>query len=109
MMMSELPTVVRVSSKCGFGKPTVSVHKPKQIDPACLLSDPGRDSSTEDSRNTSHYLVRKDNSEIDDDFLNAKLTTSSIYISSILPKIESLQTIIMNGDEDVLSMKQNWL
>ena len=65
MMMSELPTVVRVSSKCGFGKPTVSVHKPKQIDPACLLSDPGRDSSTEDSRNTSHYLVRKDNSEID--------------------------------------------
>jgi hypothetical protein len=51
----------------------------------------------------------KDTSEIDEDFLNAKLTTSSIYISSILPKIESLQTIIMNGDEDVLSMKQNWL
>ena len=43
------------------------------------------------------------------DFLDAKLITSSIYISSILPKIESLQTIIMNGDEDVLSMKQNWL
>jgi len=51
----------------------------------------------------------KDNSEIDKDFLDAKLITSSIYISSILPKIESLQTIIMNGDEDVLSMKQNWL
>ena len=51
----------------------------------------------------------KENSEIDKDFLDAKLITSSIYISSILPKIESLQTIIMNGDEDVLSMKQNWL
>ena len=51
----------------------------------------------------------KDNNEIDQEFLNAKLTTSSIYISSILPKIESLKTIIINGDEDVLSMKQNWL
>ena len=51
----------------------------------------------------------KDNNEIDEEFLNAKLTTSSIYISSILPKIESLKTIIINGDEDVLSMKQNWL
>ena len=51
----------------------------------------------------------KDNNEIDQEFLNAKLATSSIYISSILPKIESLKTIIINGDEDVLSMKQNWL
>ena len=61
------------------------------------------------------YSAKKENyidvndSEIDKDFLDAKLITSSIYISSILPKIESLQTIIMNGDEDVLSMKQNWL
>ena len=60
-------------------------------------------------RLTEKSIELKDNSEIDKDFLDAKLITSSIYISSILPKIESLQTIIMNGDEDVLSMKQNWL
>ena len=60
-------------------------------------------------KTANRSIELKDNSEIDKDFLDAKLITSSIYISSILPKIESLQTIIMNGDEDVLSMKQNWL
>ena len=45
----------------------------------------------------------------DEEFLNAKITTSKIYLTSILPKIESLSSIILSGDEDILSMKQNWL
>ena len=60
-------------------------------------------------KTSNNSIELKDNNEIDQEFLNSKLTTSSIYISSILPKIESLKTIIINGDEDVLSMKQNWL
>jgi hypothetical protein len=32
-----------------------------------------------------------------------------IYFSSVLPKIESLSSIILQGDEDVLAMKKNWL
>ena len=51
----------------------------------------------------------KNDKSMDEDFLNAKITTSSIYLSSILPKIESLSSIILNGDEDILSMKYNWL
>ena len=51
----------------------------------------------------------KKNPEMDKEFLEAKVATSSIYLSSILPKIESLSSIIMNGDEDVLSMKNSWL
>ena len=51
----------------------------------------------------------KKNPEMDSEFLDAKLATSNIYLSSILPKIESLASIIINGDEDVLSMKNSWL
>jgi len=51
----------------------------------------------------------KNNKEMDEEFLNAKITTSKIYLTSILPKIESLSSIILSGDEDILSMKQNWL
>jgi hypothetical protein len=46
---------------------------------------------------------------MDEDFLNAKISSSMIYFSSVLPKIESLSSIILQGDEDVLSMKKNWL
>ena len=51
----------------------------------------------------------KNNKEMDEEFLNAKITTSKIYLTSILPKIESLSSIILSGDEDILLMKQNWL
>jgi hypothetical protein len=51
----------------------------------------------------------KNNKEMDEEFLNAKITTSKIYLTSILPKIESLSSIILSGDEEILSMKQNWL
>ncbi len=47
--------------------------------------------------------------EIDNEFLDAKIATSSIYVSSILPKIDSLASIILHGDEDVLAMKHQWL
>ena len=47
--------------------------------------------------------------EMDEEFLNAKISSSMIYFSSVLPKIESLSSIILQGDEDVLSMKKNWL
>ena len=51
----------------------------------------------------------KDKGEIDNEFLDAKIATSSIYVSSILPKIDSLASIILHGDEDVLAMKHQWL
>ncbi len=60
-------------------------------------------------KSASKSLELKNTDELDEDFLNAKVNTSSIYLSSILPKIESLSSIILKGDEDILSMKKNWL
>ena len=60
-------------------------------------------------KSAAKSLELKNTGELDKDFLNAKVTTSSIYISSILPKIESLSSVILKGDEDILSMKKNWL
>ena len=60
-------------------------------------------------KTASKSIELKNDKRMDEDFLNAKITTSSIYLSSILPKIESLSSIILNGDEDILSMKYNWL
>ena len=60
-------------------------------------------------KSASKSLELKNTGELDKDFLNAKVNTSSIYLSSILPKIESLSSIILKGDEDILSMKKNWL
>ena len=60
-------------------------------------------------RTAAKSLELKNKNEMDEEFLNAKITTSSIYLSSILPKIESLSSIILKGDEDILLMKQNWL
>ena len=60
-------------------------------------------------KTASKSIELKKNPEMDKEFLEAKVATSNIYLSSILPKIESLSSIIMNGDEDVLSMKNSWL
>ena len=60
-------------------------------------------------KTASKSIELKKNPEMDNEFLDAKIATSNIYLSSILPKIESLSSIIMNGDEDVLSMKNSWL
>lgn len=60
-------------------------------------------------KSASKSLELKNTGEIDEDFLNSKITTSSIYLTSILPKIESLSSIILKGDEDLLSMKRSWL
>ncbi len=60
-------------------------------------------------KSASKSLEIKNTVEIDEDFLNSKITTSSIYLTSILPKIESLSSIILKGDEDILSMKRSWL
>ena len=60
-------------------------------------------------KTASKSIELKKNPEMDSEFLDAKVATSNIYLSSILPKIESLALIIMNGDEDVLSMKNSWL
>ena len=60
-------------------------------------------------KSASKCLELKNTGELDEDFLNAKVNTSSIYLSSILPKIESLSSIILKGDEDILSMNKNWL
>ncbi len=60
-------------------------------------------------KNASRSIDLKNKNEMDEEFLNAKISSSMIYFSSILPKIESLSSIILQGDEDVLSMKKNWL
>ena len=52
------------------------------------------------------HIDLKNKNEMDEEFLNAKISSSMIYFSSILPKIESLSSIILQGDEDVLSMKK---
>ena len=60
-------------------------------------------------KTASRSIDLKNKNEKDEEFLNAKISSSMIYFSSILPKIESLSSIILQGDEDVLSMKKNWL
>ncbi len=60
-------------------------------------------------KTASKSLELKKLGGMDDEFLDAKIATSNIYLSSILPKIESLSSIILKGDEDILSMKQTWL
>ena len=60
-------------------------------------------------KTASKSIELKKNPEMDSEFLDAKIATSNIYLSSILPKIESLASIIINGDEDILSMKNSWL
>jgi alkylation response protein AidB-like acyl-CoA dehydrogenase len=60
-------------------------------------------------KTASKSVDLKNKNEMDEDFLNAKISSSMIYFSSVLPKIESLSSIILQGDEDVLSMKKNWL
>ena len=60
-------------------------------------------------KTASKSIELKESDELDKDFLNSKIATSSIYLTSILPKIESLSSIILKGDEDILSMKKSWL
>jgi alkylation response protein AidB-like acyl-CoA dehydrogenase len=60
-------------------------------------------------KTASKSIELKKKPEMDSEFLDAKIATSNIYLSSILPKIESLASIIINGDEDILSMKNSWL
>ena len=60
-------------------------------------------------KTASKSVDLKNKNEMDEEFLNAKISSSMIYFSSILPKIESLSSIILQGDEDVLSMNKNWL
>ena len=60
-------------------------------------------------KTASKSVDLKNTKEMDEEFLNAKISSSMIYFSSVLPKIESLSSIILQGDEDVLCMKKNWL
>ena len=60
-------------------------------------------------KTASRSIDLKNKNEMDEEFLNAKISSSMIYFSSILPKTESLSSIILQGDEDVLSMNKNWL
>ena len=52
--LSDKPSVIRVISKCGFGKPILYVHEPKNID--VTKQQPGQILK---STGDSHYLVRK--------------------------------------------------
>ena len=60
-------------------------------------------------KTASKSVDLKNKNEMDEEFFNAKISSSMIYFSSVLPKIESLSSIILQGDEDVLAMKKNWL
>lgn len=60
-------------------------------------------------KTASKSVDLKNKNEMDEEFLNAKISSSMIYFSSVLPKIESLSSIILQGDEDILAMKKNWL
>ena len=60
-------------------------------------------------KTASKSIDLKNKNELDEEFLNAKISSSMIYFSSVLPKIESLSSIILQGDEDILTMKKNWL
>ena len=60
-------------------------------------------------KTASKSIDLKNKNEMDEEFLNAKISSSMIYFSSILPITESLSSIILQGDEDVLSMNKNWL
>ena len=60
-------------------------------------------------KTASKSVDLKNKNEMDEEFLNAKISSSMIYFSSVLPKVESLSSIILQGDEDVLAMKKNWL
>ena len=41
--------------------------------------------------------------------MKAKLVSADIYITHLLPKINSLAETIIQGDESVLAMKPEWL
>ena len=45
----------------------------------------------------------------DRDFLKSKIISGNIYISNLLPQVQNLSKIIMEGDDDILSMKVDWL
>ena len=60
-------------------------------------------------KTASKSVDLKNKNEMDEEFFNAKISSSMIYFSSVLPKIESLSSIILQGDEDILAMKKNWL
>ena len=45
----------------------------------------------------------------DKDFLESKIVSGNIYMSNILPQVQNLSKIIIEGDDDILSMKVNWL
>ena len=49
------------------------------------------------------------NSKNPSNFMKAKLVSADIYITHLLPKINSLAETIIQGDESVLAMKPEWL
>ena len=52
-------------------------------------------------------LMEKDSNN--KDFYLAKIASTKVYVSNILPKIESLSSIILSGGDSLLSMKKEWL
>jgi hypothetical protein len=49
------------------------------------------------------------NSNKPNEFMEAKIVSSDIFMTHLLPKINSLAESIIKGDESILSMKPEWL
>jgi len=57
----------------------------------------------------SPYIDKIKKEGADKDFLESKIVSGNIYMSNILPQVQNLSKIIIEGDDDILSMKVNWL
>ena len=61
------------------------------------------------SRSASKAAQEIANANKSNDFLEAKLVSSDIFMTHLLPKIKSLAESIVKGDESILAMKPEWL
>ena len=61
------------------------------------------------SRSASKAAQEIVNKNKSNDFLEAKLVSSDIFMTHLLPKIKSLAESIIKGDESILAMKPEWL
>ena len=61
------------------------------------------------SRSASKAAEEIEKSEKPSEFMQAKLISSDIFMTHLLPKIKSLSDSIIKGDDSILAMKPEWL
>ena len=52
---------------------------------------------------------RLSDTSADPSFMQAKVTTSRVFMTHHLPQVQALAAIIMTGDDAVLGMDAEWL